>query len=72
MTFRDIARIAKCSTGAVGAEMRAMKAEAKRKVLEVVLPNLIELDDTTPQSNEVHQGQVFDLSIQDLHLELAE
>jgi len=70
MTFRHIAKIAKCSTGAVGAEMRAMKSEAKKKELEVVLdvPLVVE---KLPAS-DVHQGQVFDLNIPDLHLELAE
>lgn len=50
--------------------MRAMKAEAKKKELEVVLdiPMVVE---KLPAS-DFHQGQVFDLSIQDLHLELAE
>lgn len=37
MTFRDIARIAKCSTGAVAAEMRAMKAEAITLVKNMAL-----------------------------------
>ena len=45
MTFRDVARIAKCSTGAVAAEMRAMKAEVvvlAKNIAEgaVLLPEL--------------------------------
>lgn len=71
MTFRDIARIAKCSTGAVGAELRAMKAEAKKKAAEVMSSDLAEAGDASSSTSNVHQGQVFDLSIQDLHLELA-
>ena len=70
MTFRDIAKIAKCSTGAVGAEMRAMKAEAKKKELEVVLVSSAVVEKLP--AIDVHQGQVFDLNIPDLHLELAE
>lgn len=71
MTFRDIARIAKCSTGAVGAELRAMKAESKKKATEVISSDFAEAGDTSSSVCNVHQGQVFDLSIQDLHLELA-
>ena len=70
MTFRDIAKIAKCSTGAVGAEMRAMKAEAKKKEINVVLDNPTVVEKLP--TSDVHLGQVFDLNISDLHLELAE
>ena len=45
MTFRDCAKIANCSTGAIGAEMRALKAEniakeKKRIEEEALLPKL--------------------------------
>jgi DNA invertase Pin-like site-specific DNA recombinase len=36
MTYKEIARIAKCSSGAVSAEVRVMKFEAKNKVEVVV------------------------------------
>lgn len=70
MTFRDITKIAKCSTGAVGAEMRALKAEAKKKELKVDLVSSAVVEKLP--ASDVHQGQVFDLDITDLHLEHAE
>lgn len=50
--------------------MRAMKAEAKKKELEVVLVSSAVVEKLS--ASDVHQGQVFDLNIPDLHLELAE
>ena len=64
MTFRDCARVAKCSTGAISAEMRAMKAEAKIAALaEALLPKL-EIE--KPSSSKIiltgnsFNGQSFD------------
>jgi hypothetical protein len=59
------------STGSVTTEMRAMKAEAKRKTLEVISADLTEAGNTTPTTSNIYQGHVFDSSIQDLLLELA-
>lgn len=68
MTFRDVARIAKCSTGAVAAEMRAMKAEvvalAKNIAEEAALLPKLDLERTNrgviaSQENSFH-GKFFD------------
>ncbi len=78
MTFRDVARIAKCSTGAVSAEMRAMKAEAlakeKNKALEEALSPKLEVNRSwtseTVLTNNSYQGHNFNFVNQDMSLEL--
>lgn len=65
MTYRLIAQIARCSSGAVGAEMRAMKAELlaeqkKKKDEEDALPKL-DLENTSVTQNQVdYQNMLFD------------
>lgn len=70
MTFRDIAKIAKCSSGAVAAEMRAMKKEVltfvdgkSKDVIENTQP-ILEIENTTDsvknQMNFSWKNQVFD------------
>jgi DNA invertase Pin-like site-specific DNA recombinase len=79
MTYRDIARIGNCSTGAVSAEVRALKAEAiineKNKALEQArLPKLevkrswSETDTIIVENN--YQGHDFSFVGQGLNLEL--
>ena len=74
MTFRDCARVAKCSTGAVSAEMRAMKAETKIAALaEALLPKL-EIE--KPSSSKMilagnsFSGQSFDFETDGAKIEL--
>lgn len=78
MTFREVARIAKCSTGAVSAEMKAVKVEAaakaKAKALEEALLPKLALEHS-PTSNgliagNIYQGNDFDFDNQELHIEL--
>ncbi len=80
MTYREIARIAKCSTGAVSAEIRAMKAEilAMEKVKaeqEALLPKLEIEDKNSFESNELliertNQGHIFNFESSDSCIEL--
>ncbi len=57
MTYREAARIAKCSTGAISAEVNAMKAEAvakaKKKALEESLLPKLELQNPTDNNIEL-------------------
>lgn len=80
LTFRECARIAGCSTGAVGAEMRALKAERKAEQeakikFEESLPqldfnstqNFIERGFSPSSGNEfenVHQGVDLNLELE--------
>jgi hypothetical protein len=68
MTYREAARIAKCSTGAISAEVKAMKTEAiareKKKALEEALLPTLELE-TSPETNVAmsenrYQGHEFE------------
>jgi DNA invertase Pin-like site-specific DNA recombinase len=78
MTYREVARIAKCSTGAVSAEMNVMKAEAlaKEKIKaqeEALLPKL-ELENS-PSTNislsgNRHHSHNFEFENQDFQIEL--
>jgi DNA invertase Pin-like site-specific DNA recombinase len=78
MTFREVARIAKCSTAAVSAEMKEVKAEAvakaKAKALEEALMPKLELEHSPSASGLLsgnhYQVQDFDFGNQDLHIEL--
>ncbi len=74
MTFRDIAKIAKCSSGAVAAEMRALKSEKlKREKEEALLPKLeVETSSTIKHvtKNEVYEGLMFDFENQETKFEL--
>ena len=79
MTFRDVARIAKCSTGAVAAEMRTMKAEAlmlaKNIAQEAALIPKLDLEITsrgvkTSQENSFH-GKLFDFENMGSSMELV-
>jgi hypothetical protein len=78
MTFREVARIAKCSTGAVTAEMKAVKVEAlekakKREHEEALMPKL-DLEHST-SANEVSPGNIYQrcdfvFDNQEIHIEL--
>ena len=74
MTFRSIAKIARCSSGAVAAEMRAMKAEAKIAALAEALIPKLELE--KPHSSQViisgraNRSQDFDFDGQGSRFEL--
>ena len=78
MTYREIARIAKCSTGAVSAEVRAIKAEAllkeKNKVLKEALMSKLDLEHSASANVAVvgnpYQGHDFDFNNQDNPMEL--
>jgi len=78
MTYRECARVGKCSTGAVSAEMKAMKIEAlaiaNKKALEDLLMPKLELEnssDTSLASTGIrYQGQVFNFENQDTNMEL--
>jgi DNA invertase Pin-like site-specific DNA recombinase len=77
MTFRDCAKIANCSTGAIGAEMRALKAEniakEKKRIEEEALLPKLELEKSAQQQNSIlddHQDRPFDASTKDTKLEL--
>jgi len=80
MTYREIARIAKCSTGAVSAEVRAMKAEAvvnaKNIALAEALSPKLEVDNKNSfdpskvVTGSVYQGKIFDFESQDGRIEL--
>lgn len=72
MTYREIARIAKCSTGAVSAEVRAMKAEAlvfeKNKEREEALLPKLEMENTPTRAvstGHLYQERDFDLGNQE-------
>lgn len=78
MTYREAARIAKCSTGAISAEVKAMKAEAaaieKKKILEEALLPKLELE-PIPSTNIAisgnrYQSQDLDFENQYLQIEL--
>ena len=74
MTFRNIAKIARCSSGAVAAEMRAMKAEAKIAALAEELIPKLELE--KPNSSQIiisgraNRSQDFDFDGQGSRFEL--
>ena len=78
MTYREIARIAKCSTGAVSAEVRAIKTEAlakeKNKILQETLMPKLDLEHPSSKNVAVagnhYQGQEFDFNNQDNPIEL--
>jgi DNA invertase Pin-like site-specific DNA recombinase len=80
MTYREVARIAKCSTGAVSAEVNAIKAEAlakaKNKAQEEALMPKLDLEHS-PSINLVlagnhYQGHDFDFGNQDINIELQQ
>jgi hypothetical protein len=66
LTFKDCARIANCSTGAVGAEMRALKAKLlaeklSKKSFEDSLPKLeTEVSMIFNSGGDIHQGHLYD------------
>ncbi|MDO9183760.1 MAG: recombinase family protein [Bacteriovorax sp.] len=78
ITYREIARIAKCSTGAVSAEVRALKAEAlikeKNKALQDALMPKLDLDHSSNVNIAVtgnqYQGQEFDFNNHDNSIQL--
>jgi DNA invertase Pin-like site-specific DNA recombinase len=78
MTYRECARVANCSTGAVSAEMKAMKIEAlaiaNKKALEASLLPELELEHSSDanlaSAGNRYQGQVFNFENQDTHIEL--
>lgn len=78
MTVRECARVANCSTGAISAEMRAMKVEALAKAARIALEeaNLPKLEvENSSGANmvvagHVYQGQVFDFENQGTGIEL--
>jgi hypothetical protein len=77
MTFRDCAKIANCSTGAIGAEMRALKAEniakEKKRIEEEALLPKLELEKSAHHQNSIlddHQNRPFDATTEDTKLEL--
>ena len=78
MTYREIARIAKCSTGAVSAEVRAIKIEAlvkeKNKILEEALMPKLDLEHASSKyvaaAGNHYQGHDFDFNNQDNPMEL--
>lgn len=78
MTYREAARIAKCSTGAISAEVRAMKVEAlaleKNKALEEALLPKLEVSHSRNTdalvTNNTYQGHDFNFVSQDKNLEL--
>lgn len=66
MTYRQIATIARCSSGAVSAELRALKAE-KQKVMESTL----ELEVHAPQKvAESNLMQDLDFPVEEMKIEL--
>ena len=76
MTFRDCARVAKCSTGAISAEMRAMKAEIKIAALaEALLPKL-EIEEPSSSkmilTGNLYTGQFFDFENDGAKIELEQ
>lgn len=78
ITYREIARIAKCSTGAVSAEVRAIRAEVivkeKNKVLQEALMPKLDLEHSASANVVVignpYQGHDFDFNNQDNPMEL--
>ncbi len=79
MTYREIARIGKCSTGAVSAEVRALKAEAiineKNKALEQALLPKLEVKRSWSETDTIvvdnnYQGHDFSFVGQGMNLEL--
>ena len=78
MTYREAARIAKCSTGAISAEVREIKAEklakdAKKLLEESLLPKLdLEHSPNTniAVSDNRYQKHDFDFGNQDIQIEL--
>ena len=80
MTYREAARISRCSTGAISAEVKVMKAEkleqAKKIALAEALMPKLELstdksfDTDKLEIERVYHGQVFDFESQDLKIEL--
>lgn len=79
MTYREIARIGKCSTGAVSAEVRAIKAEAlineKNKAVEQALLPKLEVKGSWKETDTVvkdstFQGHNFNFTNEDMRLEL--
>ncbi len=82
MTYREVARIGKCSTGAVSAEVRAMRTEmlAMEKVKaeqEALLPKL-EIENKNKNSFEssgllierTNQGHIFNFESSESCIEL--
>ena len=80
MTYREAARISRCSTGAISAEVKAMKSEklelAKKIALaDALMPKLELINDKSFDNDKleierVYQGQVFDFESQDLKIDL--
>ena len=77
MTYREIARIGNCSTGAVSAEVRALKAEAlereKNRILEAALMPTLDLDHSLRTNSIVvnsYEEHEFDFNNQSNLIEL--
>lgn len=74
MTFRDIAKIAKCSSGAVAAEMRALKAEQLKSDREEALLPKLEVETSKSAGNllknEIYEGHLFEYENINSHFEL--
>jgi hypothetical protein len=75
LTFREVARISKCSIGAVAAEVRALKIEVliKKAVQDALMPKL-DLDHS-PNTNiavtgSQYHGQEFDFNNHDNSIQL--
>lgn len=76
MTYREAARIAKCSTGAISAEVKILKQERAKKIeLEALMPKL-EIDNKNSfESNNIeiertYQSQVFNFESEGSCIEL--
>lgn len=78
MTYREAARISRCSTGAISAEVKAMKDEAlakeKKKALEEALLPKLELQNPTDNNIELagntYQGHNFNYTNNERGFEL--
>lgn len=67
-TYRSIATIAKCSSGAVAAEIRALKAEEKAKALEL---ESVSVQEPSEQVSQPPQTWGFDLpEMEEMKIEL--
>jgi hypothetical protein len=80
MTYREAARIAKCSTGAISAEVKEIKKEAQERaekiaLAEALMPKLEMDNENSFETNNIvtertYQGQVFNFSSEDNCIEL--
>lgn len=70
MTYRQIATIAKCSSGAVSAELRALKAEKQKTVepkFEIEARPIIE---NTQKATELNTMKELDFPVEEMKIEL--